>query len=261
MSKILIILHQENSSPGRVGLALEARGYSLDIRRPRFGDALPSTMSEHAGAVIFGGPMSANDNDDFLKTETDWIGIPLKENKPYLGLCLGAQMLARHLGARVYKHAEGRVEVGYHPIRPTTIGAEMMSWPERVYQWHNEGFDCPHGATLLAEGDEFPVQAVRVGAAAYGLQFHPELTHAMMYRWTVRGAHRFSSPGAQDRDQQLALRYEYDPPLVQFLGTFLDLWLHPQTAHAAAGTGAGAPAQCAVSATCDEATAIARDIR
>ena len=62
---ILVVLHQEHSTPGRVGYALEQLGYRLDIRRPRFGDALPGNMAEHAAAVIFGGPMSANDERGF----------------------------------------------------------------------------------------------------------------------------------------------------------------------------------------------------
>src|SRR5256885_1202758 len=120
--KVLIVLHQEQSTPGRVGYALRQRGYELDIRRPRFGDALPQTMAEHAGAVIFGGPQSANDPDDFIKTEIEWIGVPLKEGKPYLGICLGAQMLAKQLGERVFTHPEGKAEVGYYPVRPTPAG-------------------------------------------------------------------------------------------------------------------------------------------
>src|SRR4051794_15518143 len=75
---VLIILHQELSSPGRIGNALRARGYRLDIRRPRFGDPLPETLDNHAGAVIFGGPMSANDPDDFVRREIEWIGVPLR---------------------------------------------------------------------------------------------------------------------------------------------------------------------------------------
>src|SRR6266851_7206827 len=63
---VLIILHQETSTPGRVGNVLRALGHRLDIRRPRFGDSLPETLDGHAGAVIFGGPMSANDPDDFV---------------------------------------------------------------------------------------------------------------------------------------------------------------------------------------------------
>ena len=64
---VLIVLHQETSTPGRVGNALRALGHPLDIRRPRFGDALPKTLDDHAGAVIFGGPMSANDPDEFVR--------------------------------------------------------------------------------------------------------------------------------------------------------------------------------------------------
>src|SRR6266700_4611068 len=95
---VLIVLHQETSTPGRVGNALRALGYPLDIRRPRFGDPLPDTLERHAGAVIFGGPMSANDPDDYVRREIDWIEIPLREQRPFLGICLGAQMLAKQLG-------------------------------------------------------------------------------------------------------------------------------------------------------------------
>ena len=100
MRPILIVLHQEHSTPGRVGHRLTARGHPLDIRRPRFGDSLPETLAGHAGAIIFGGPMSVNDPDDYVKTETDWIAVPLKEGAPLLGLCLGAQMLAATLAPR-----------------------------------------------------------------------------------------------------------------------------------------------------------------
>ena len=82
---VLIVLHQETSTPGRVGNALRALGHRLDIRRPRFGDSLPETLDDHAGAVIFGGPQSANDREDFVRREIDWIGVPLSEQKPFLG--------------------------------------------------------------------------------------------------------------------------------------------------------------------------------
>ena len=81
---VLVVLHQETSTPGRVGNALRALGHRLDVRRPRFGDALPETLDHHAGAVIFGGPMSANDSDDFIRREIDWIAVPLKQNVPFL---------------------------------------------------------------------------------------------------------------------------------------------------------------------------------
>ena len=153
---VLIILHQESSSPGRVGNALRALGHPLDVRRPRFGDALPETLDKHAGAVIFGGPMSANDGDDFVRREIDWIAVPLRERRPFLGICLGAQMLARQLGARVAPHPQGRAQIGYYPIRPTPAGLEICpNWPDHVYHWHREGFELPSGAELLAGAATF----------------------------------------------------------------------------------------------------------
>jgi GMP synthase (glutamine-hydrolysing) len=232
---VLIILHQEHSTPGRVGRLLKERGHSLDIRRPRYGDALPETLANHAGAIIFGGPMSANDAEDFVKQEIDWIDVPLREGKPYLGLCLGAQMLAKHLGAPVWTHPGGRAEIGYYPLIPTEDGRALeeawgVQWPSHVYHWHREGFDCPSGARTLATGDDFPTQAISVGSAAFGLQFHPEVTHAMICRWTVRAAERLATPGAQDRARQIEGRLMYDPHVALWINAFLDRWLAPSAA-------------------------------
>jgi GMP synthase (glutamine-hydrolysing) len=222
---ILIVLHQENSTPGRIGNALRKLGYPLDIRRPRFGDPLPETMDEHSGAVIFGGPMSANDDEDFVRREIAWIEVPLAANKPYLGICLGAQMMARLLGARVWSHPEGHVEIGYYPIRPTALGRDVCAvWPGHVYQWHREGFDLPRAAALLAEGDTFPVQAFRHGSG-YALQFHPDVTHATMCRWTTRGHERMALPGARPRAEHFAERYVHDQVSLAWLAAFLDHWL------------------------------------
>jgi GMP synthase (glutamine-hydrolysing) len=227
---VLIVLHQEHSTPGRVGRLLQARGHALDIRKPRFGDPLPQTMRDHAGAVIFGGPQGANDPDDFIKTEIDWIGTCLKEDAPFLGICLGAQMLAKHMGARVYTHGEGRAEVGYYPLSITDAGkthAETASfvWPNTVYQWHRDGFDCPSGAECLALGGDFPTQAIRAASRVYGIQFHPEVTPAMMYRWSVRGHERTLMPGAQLGHTHLPGWFQHDPAVRLWLDAFLDHWL------------------------------------
>lgn len=227
---VLIVLHQDRSTPGRVGRLLQKQGLRLDIRRPSLGDPLPSTLECHVGAVIFGGPMSANDPDDFIRREIDWIGVPLRENKPFLGICLGAQMLAKHLGGTVARHPEGRVEIGYYPIRATPalddlsrdIGAPS---PNHVYHWHREGCDLPAGACLLAGGDDFAVQAFRQGEAAYGLQFHPEVTYAMMCRWTVHGGDRLEAPGAKSRQAQLEGWFRHDAALARWIDGFLRGWV------------------------------------
>ncbi|WP_265517724.1 glutamine amidotransferase [Nitratireductor luteus] len=221
--RILIVLHQEMSSPGRVGQLLEASGFSLDIRRPPLGDPLPETLEAHAGAVVFGGPMSANDRDEFVQRETDWISIPLRENKPFLGICLGAQMLVNQLGGEVTGHDEGLVEIGWYPIRATTEGRQLMHWPEMVYQFHREGFSLPKGAKLLATAEQYPNQAFRYGENAWGVQFHAELTRVMMQRWVVRGAHRFVLPGAQPGRDHLGGRYIWDRHLRQWLVEFLQI--------------------------------------
>ncbi len=221
---ILVVLHQESSSPGRVGQMLEQKGFRLDIRRPVLGDPLPKTLADHAGAVVFGGPMSANDPDDFVRAEIDWLSVPLTENKPYLGICLGAQMLVKQLGGVVESHGEGLTEIGWYPLRATEKGRTLVpDWPDMVYHFHREGFHLPAGAELLAEGDTYPNQAFRYGRTAWGLQFHAELTRAMMQRWVVHGAHRFDLPNAQLGKAHLDGRMLHDAPLRAWLSQFLDI--------------------------------------
>lgn len=220
---ILIVLHQETSSPGRVGQQLERMGFPLDIRRPPLGDPLPDTMEAHSGAVVFGGPMSANDEADHVRVETDWMAVPLAENKPLLGICLGAQMLVNHLGGKVEGRQDGLVEIGWYPLHPTEAGAALMDWPDMIYQFHREGFSLPSGAVRLAEGDTYQNQAFRYGDNAWGVQFHAELTQVMMQRWVTRGAHRFTLPGSQVGRDHLRGRLLYDRPVLAWLQVFLDL--------------------------------------
>jgi GMP synthase (glutamine-hydrolysing) len=104
-------------------------------------------------------------------------------------------------------------------------GLEVVEiWPECVYQWHREGFDLPPGAELLAEGDTFEVQAIRV-RRAFALQFHPEVTHAMMHRWTTHGHERMELPGARPRHTHFADRAVYDYSARAWLDVFLERWI------------------------------------
>jgi GMP synthase (glutamine-hydrolysing) len=220
---VLIVLHQESSTPGRVGNVLRALGHPLDIRRPRFGDALPETLDRHAGAVIFGGPMSANDGDAYVRYEIDWIEVALREQRPFLGICLGAQMLAKQLGAKVAPHADALTQIGYYPIRPTAAGLALCpDWPAQVYHWHREGFELPRGADVLAEGDDFPMQAFQWDNA-FALQFHPDVTYRMMCCWTTHG--NTEQPGAQPRAKHFEGRAIYDTVERAWLKSFLDGWL------------------------------------
>jgi GMP synthase (glutamine-hydrolysing) len=233
---VLIVLHQEHSTPGRVGAALNAMDVRLDIRRPSLGEPLPETLADHDGVVSFGGPMGANDTLEWVRHEIDWLETPLAEGKPLLGLCLGAQMLARALGARVFSYEDKRSEIGYYSIEPTFAGEELCAapFPRTVYQWHSDGFDLPEGAELLAAGGtNFPNQAYRYGAHAVGLQFHPEVTYHMMCRWTHRGAERLTRPGALSRSEHLGGWFQHDGRVSVWLDSFLPAWLEGRLAEPA----------------------------
>ena len=227
MKKILVIVHQATSNPGLVGQRLQERGYELDIRIPSIDDKLPQTMDNHEAVIIFGGPMSANDERSLphIQTELNWIPIALESGKPFLGICLGAQLLAKVLGAKVTPHPEGIREIGYFPIRATSEGKEFASL-QFVYHWHQEGFEIPAGAVRLAEGETFFNQAFRYGETAYGLQFHPEITREMMQHWTTVAADQLSLPGAQPQSQQLQQQALYGEQGKQWLERFLPVWLN-----------------------------------
>ena len=227
----LLIVHQKDSDPGLVGQKLREKGYQLDIRCPSEGHPLPRTMEQHDVAVVFGGPMSANDDTElpFIRTELNWIAIALDSEKPFLGICLGAQMLARVLGARVSPHPAGLREIGYFSIEPTmgeptVTGQPHLQLPTQVYHWHKEGFDLPSDAELLAKGITFENQAFRYGQSAYGVQFHPEITPVLIDRWTTNAADQLTLPGAQPRQEQFQRHDNYAPDVDRWLDIFLDQW-------------------------------------
>lgn len=223
----LLVLQTRTGHPGRVGTKLKARGYPLDIRYPLEGDALPARMDDYAGAVVFGGPMSANDDDHLpgLHAELAWIATVLEARLPFLGICLGAQLLARVLGARVAPHPFGLAEIGYFPVYPTVAGAPWFELPLPVYHWHQEGFDLPGDAILLAQGERFPHQAFRYGSNAFGIQFHPEVTRDIMETWLTRAAQRLVLLGAQSAEQQRCGHTRHDAALESWLDRFLAGWL------------------------------------
>lgn len=218
---VCIVLHQEHSNPGHVGQWFVRNGHALDIRRPRFGDCLPETLEHHCGAVVFGGPMSANDKDDFIGVETRWIGVALEEKKPFLGICLGAQMLTNHLGGKVGFHPEEIVEIGYYPLVTTPDGARLGPFPEHVYQWHREGCELPRCARLLATSTgAFPTQAFAYGSAI-GVQFHPEITYAQVHRWTGHSHARLGMKGAREQVEHINGHIVHGPKVYAWLDRFL----------------------------------------
>jgi GMP synthase (glutamine-hydrolysing) len=227
---VLVVLHQENSNPGHIGQWFARQGHALDIRKPRFGDKLPRTLENHCAAVIFGGPMSANDKDAFVLQETEWIGVALKERKPFLGVCLGAQMMTNLLGGRVAFHPRGEVEVGYYGLKTMPDAGTAGPFPDVVYQWHREGCELPRSMRLLATSEgAFPNQAFAYGSAI-GLQFHPEITYAQVLRWTGNNSGRLHMDGAQEREAHIEGHIRHARQVQQWLDGFLGRFVRGELA-------------------------------
>jgi GMP synthase (glutamine-hydrolysing) len=227
VKSILVVVHQETSNPGLVGQVLRDYGYRLDVCCPAAGQFLPE-IDRYDGAIVFGGPMSANDDLslEFIRQELNWIPTVLAAGKPYLGICLGAQLLARVLGATVAPHPDDRREIGYRQIQPVPGHHNPLSTLTHVYHWHREGFTLPHGAELLATGSLFPHQAFRYGETAYGLQFHPEMTAEMIDYWTTQASEQMLLPDAQPYEQQLQHHISHAEAVERWLRGFLQTWLN-----------------------------------
>ena len=220
----LIVVHQKRSSTGDVGLKLRNRGYKLDIRRPVLGEKLPDTMNEHDMAVIYGGPPSANDDTDYIKYEINWISNVLRDDKPFLGICLGAQMLAKNLGGEIKRSDDRSIEVGFYDLKPTGCGHQIFKHQKTFFQWHREGFRTPTDCEVLAEGEMFRENAFRYGKA-YGIQFHPEVNFKMHSMWLHYAGYMTKERGAQERYHQMNLRQKHAKKISMWLDTFIDNYL------------------------------------
>ncbi len=224
--QVLIVVHQAHSTPGKIGEFLRHRGFSLDRRCPSVGDTLPNDLSPYAAVIVFGGPQSANDdNDSAIRSELTWLEkSAIVSDVPLLGICLGAQQIARVLGANVGPHPEGLVEIGYWPVSPTVDAGCFLERPTIFYQWHSETFEIPVGAQHLAQNDTFSGQAFVYDDSVYGIEFHPEITREMIQRWcsSEKGSVKLSLNGAQSHAQQLAGYDQHHAASDQWLNKFID---------------------------------------
>ncbi|MGH7826462.1 MAG: glutamine amidotransferase-related protein [Candidatus Binatia bacterium] len=188
MKKILVCQHVPHEILGTLNPLLKRAGFRIRyVNFARHPEALPSLDGYH-GLVVLGGPMSVNDADQFphLTMELRVIEEAMRRNLPVLGICLGAQLIAKTLGARVYPNKE--TEIGWYDITPTEeasrdpLLAEFRE-TEKIFQWHGDTFDIPRHASHLAVSELCANQAFRYGANVYGLQFHLEVDERMIDRW------------------------------------------------------------------------------
>jgi GMP synthase-like glutamine amidotransferase len=184
---VLIVRHVSFEDAGMIAPLLETRG--RELRYADLGDELP--VETASALILMGGPMSVNDPDPWVPRHIRAIERAMKRSIPILGICLGAQLIAKALGSRVYRNAEK--EIGWFPVavEEDSAGDKMFrgfSEPEPVFHWHDETFDLPTGATRLASSERCRNQAFRYGENVYGLQFHAEVTAAMIEDWCRQDA-------------------------------------------------------------------------
>ncbi len=221
---IIVVEHRAMPAPDRGQTHLAARGFRVRIARPYAGEDLPDLDERTAGVILTGGPQFVTDLDRFpyLKTEMDFAERTMARGIPLLGICLGAQLMAGQMGARVDYHPENHVAFGYYEVTATDVGRESFPKGLHAPAGNIQGFDLPAGATLLATGSTFPNQAFRVDGNAYGFQFHPEVTRAILDLWQDVLADSYGKPGAQTRDEQDAAHTRHDQALDTWYTGFLD---------------------------------------
>jgi GMP synthase-like glutamine amidotransferase len=186
MVRVIAFRHVPFEGAGRIETVLAARGIALEYADLYLPGAPVPDLATAAGVVILGGPMSVNDDLPWLRLEERLIGEALGRRQPVLGVCLGSQLIAKILGAQVYKNH--RKEIGWFEIRLSGDGEQDrlfsgLSPVETVFHWHGETYDLPPGAVLLASSEACWHQAYRMGDSVYGLQFHLEVTPDMIADW------------------------------------------------------------------------------
>ncbi len=174
----VVLQHVEWEGPGNIAREVERRGFKVSVRRLDNGDDVPD-VGDLDGLVVMGGPLGAYEEDryPFLSAECRLLEQAVRHERPVLGVCLGAQLLAKALGAEVFS-GHG-AEIGFGSVTLTAAARSdvlFASLPGTlpVFHWHGDTFTLPRGSALLASSEMYPHQAFRFGRCAYGLQFHVE---------------------------------------------------------------------------------------
>jgi GMP synthase-like glutamine amidotransferase len=221
-----IVQNDPEVPPGTVAENLEAAGIMYCVHHPYSGDPLPE-LRDVSALIVLGGAMGANDNarHPFLYDLKIFIRQAVSAGIPYLGICLGGQLLAAALGARVVSNRWE--ELGSLPVTLTPEGRQDVLFAEvpvvfDMFQWHHDSFDIPAGGVLLASSPACRHQAFRIGSAAWGAQFHPEVTEEIIRAWCAwdpETSSRVDQLVADFHAMETSYRSTAQKILLNFLGT------------------------------------------
>ncbi|MFI8825471.1 type 1 glutamine amidotransferase [Streptomyces sp. NPDC053431] len=227
---VLVVQHEADAGPGLVAERLRTAGVDPRVCHPWQGEALPASLDGWAGLLVLGG--SPNCEDDGAAPWLPQVRALIREavdaRVPLLGICLGAQIMAHALGGGVAPRAGGP-ELGAVPLRrlPAADGDPVLgAVPEGALaaQWHWDDIErLPPGAVPLLTGDRCPYQAFRVGARAWGVQFHPEALAGTIADWAAADGPRIRAEGG-DPDAALGSVREAEPLLRTVWGAMAEAW-------------------------------------
>jgi GMP synthase (glutamine-hydrolysing) len=244
--RLLVLQHCPVTPVGLVGARAVERGAELVTQFPHEGDTVPAAMDGFDGLIVLGGPMHAGDDANYpaFAPILSLIRTCGRTNAPVLGLCLGAQLIARAFGKEVYRF--GGLEVGYPSVHLTQAGQadplfRGMAPEQRIMQMHEDSFDLPPGAVLLMRNTTCENQAFRVGSSIYGIQAHPEVTlkDARNFPrdcWSAMTRHYGEEAEAVERRVLSEIDRHFEAGAV-FCRTITDRWLNLAIKAKAAGEG------------------------
>lgn len=226
-SKILVVSNTKLPQAGTLTSVLRRIGRPFQcISRSEF-IGLSDKQIERP-TIILGGVQSATDP---LDTETKQLLRVLdrqsRKRVPLFGICLGAQLLARIAGGRVYSHQEGIREIGYHPVYSTDSRQGSNFPPGHYYQWHYSIIDGLPADNVTLTNNNAPIQAFEFGRTFMGVQFHPEIERHTIQRWARQGWDRLGDPGAQPLADQLLDHKKYGQQNVNAFRKVLVAWSKP----------------------------------
>ena len=229
--KVLIVKNISEECPGLLEEVLAERRVSFDTIDLHKGDAFPNPL-KYLALFVFGGPDSANDLTPKIQNELRKIREALNAGVPYLGICLGMQLLVKAAGGEVYQNPIKEIgwkdpEGEYFSIAFTPEGQsdplfKGLSSPLKTFQLHGETVQLTKKMTLLATGKYCKNQVVRVGDSAYGIQGHPELTPAMFEAWLTEDDDFKKADAGSLRNDYRSIRMEYEKSGETILNNFLE---------------------------------------